>query len=520
LPDPLTTPQDAVPALELVLDYARGYFADLDGPVRRPASDEAARSFAADFPDEGCGTLAALQQLLELGAEAHIRSSGPRFFHWVIGGCTPAALAADWFATLIDQNAGAWSSSPLAVRLEAISLAWLQELFGLPAAWGGVLTTGATTANFTALAAARQWWGVQRGVDVAATGLARLPPVPVLSSGFIHVASLKALAMLGIGRDQVTICEADRTGRLDLAGLERELKRLRGAPAIVIATAGEVNAGHFDPIAELSDLAHKHGAWLHVDGAFGLFARVSPRTAALADGVERADSVISDGHKWLNVPFDCGFAFVRDPALLTAVFSALADYTPEEEIFAFRSPEFSRRARSLAVWATLAAYGRSGHRAIVERCLDLAAHVADEVELADDLELLAPAPLNIVCFRYRPPDVPEDALDELNLEIGRAVLTDGRVYVGTTRWRGSVGFRPAFVNWRTTTADADLLLETVRDLGRRLTQQRTTPSFRTVSPSAHELPISGRSRERGSGQQTGSKRSKPASRNDAEGEPK
>ncbi len=475
MPDPLRRPEDSLPALELVLEYARGYLADFDGLVRMPTADEAAHAFAADFPEEGKGTLAAIQQLIELGADAHIRSSGPRFFHWVIGGCTPGALAADWFASLIDQNAGAWSSSPLAVQLERISLAWLQELFGLPAAWGGVLTTGATTAGFTALAAARQWWGEQHGVDVAAQGLAGVSPLPVLSSGYLHVSSLKALAMLGIGREQVTYCQADETRRLDPAALERELKRLGGAPAIVIATAGEVNAGHFDPVAEMSAIAHEHGAWLHVDGAFGLFARVSPRTAALADGVEHADSVSADGHKWLNVPHDCGFAFVRDPALLTAVFSAIAEYTPDDEVFAFRSPEFSRRARSLAVWTTLAAYGRDGYRAIVERCLDIAEHVAREVERADDMELLAPAPLNIVCFRYRPPDVPEDALDELNLEIGRAALTDGRVYVGTTRWAGTVGFRPAFVNWRTTIADADLLLETVRDLGRRLAQHLLPP---------------------------------------------
>jgi glutamate/tyrosine decarboxylase-like PLP-dependent enzyme len=467
VPDPLSAPEDAVAALELVLDHARGYLAELEGPVRTPAADEAAKGFARALPEEGDGTLAAVRQLLKRGTEAHVRSSGPRFFHWVIGGSTPASLAADWFASLIDQNAGAWDSSPLAIQLETLSLAWLQELFGLPAAWGGVLTTGATTANFTALGAARQWWGERYGVDVAATGLAGLPPVPVLTSGFLHVTSLKALAMLGVGREQVTYCRADETGRLDLAGLDCELRRLGGAPAIVIANAGEVNAGHFDPIADMSDLAHEHGCWLHVDGAFGLFARVSPRTAALAAGVERAHSVISDGHKWLNVPFDCGFAFVRDPGLLTAVFSAAASYLPEEEVFAFRGPELSRRARSLAVWATLAAYGRSGHQAIVERCLDVAAHVAREVENADDLELLAPAPLNIVCFRYRPRGVPEDALDALNLRIARAVLTDGRVYVGTTRWGGKIGFRPAFVNWRTTTADADLLLTTVRDLGRR-----------------------------------------------------
>jgi glutamate/tyrosine decarboxylase-like PLP-dependent enzyme len=468
VPDPLAAPGDVLPALELVLEHARRYVAELDGPVRTPAADEAARSFAGALPEQGSGTLDAVRQLLERGTEAHVRSGGPRFFHWVIGGSTPAALAADWFASLIDQNAGAWDSSPLATQLEVTSLAWLRELFGLPAAWGGVLTTGATTANFTALAAARQWWGERQGTDVAARGLAGLPPVRVLTSGFVHVTSLKALAMLGIGRDQVTYCRADETGRLDLAELERELKRLGGAPAIVIANAGEVNAGHFDPIAQMSSLAREHGAWLHVDGAFGLFARVSPRTAALAEGVEQADSVISDGHKWLNVPHDCGFAFVRDPALLTAVFSAAASYLPEEEVFAFRGPELSRRARSLAVWATLAAYGRGGYRAIVERCLDLAAHVASEVEAADDLELLAPAPLNIVCFRFRPPGVPEEALDELNLAIGRAVLTDGRVYVGTTSWAGTVGFRPAFVNWRSTTADADLMLETVRDLGQRL----------------------------------------------------
>jgi glutamate/tyrosine decarboxylase-like PLP-dependent enzyme len=469
VPDPLSNPQDAVAALEQVLDYARGYLTNLDGPVRPPNANEAAHAFAAEFPEEGEGTLAAVQRLLELGADAHIRSSGPRFFHWVVGGATPGALAADWFASLIDQNAGAWSSSPLAVRLEAISLAWLQRLFGLPAAWGGVLTTGATTAGFTALAAARQWWGEQHGVDVAAQGLAGLPRTPVLSSGYLHVSSLKALAMLGIGRDQVTYYEADDTGLLDLVALERKLRGLGGAPAIVIATAGEPNAGQFDPIAAMSELAHEHGAWLHVDGAFGLFARASHRTADLTDGVEHADSVVADGHKWLNVPHDCGFAFVRDPALLTAVFSAAAAYTAEDELFAFRGPEFSRRARSLAVWTTLAAYGQDGYRAIVERCLDIAAHLAREVERADDMELLAPVPLNVVCFRYRPPGVPEDALDELNLAIGRAVLTDGRVYVGTTRWAGKVAFRPAFVNWRTTTADADVLLEVIRRLGSALT---------------------------------------------------
>jgi glutamate/tyrosine decarboxylase-like PLP-dependent enzyme len=468
MPDPLTAQDDAVRALELVLDHARGYLAEHDGPLRTPGAREAARSFAGPLPEEGDGTLEALRRLIERGTEAHVRSGGPRFFHWVIGGSTPAAVAADWFTALIDQNAGGWDSSPLAIQLEATCLSWLQDLFGLPPEWGGVLTTGATTACFTALAAARQWWGEQHGVDVASRGMCELPSVPVLTSGFVHVSSLKALAMLGIGRDRVTCFRADDTGRLDLAALERELKRLRGAPAIVIANAGEVNAGYFDPIADMSDVAREHGAWLHVDGAFGLYARVSPCTAALAAGVERADSVSADGHKWLNVPHDCGFAFVRDVGLLTAVFASTASYLPDDEVFASRAPELTRRARSLAVWATLAAYGRTGYRALVERSVEIAAHVAREVERADDLELLTHVPLNVVCFRYRPPDVREEDLDELNLAIERAVLADGRVYVGTTRWAGVVAFRPAFVNWRTTTRDADLLLDVIRDIGRRL----------------------------------------------------
>src|SRR5262245_28835140 len=465
--DPRDALDDAVPALELVLDHARRYLADVRGPVREEAADDAARSFAGPLPEEGSGTLAALRQLLEQGTHAHIRSGGPRFFHWVIGGSTPAALAADWFAVLIDQNAGGWDMSPISTQLEKLSLAWLQDLFALPSEWDGVLTTGATTANFAALAAARQWWGEQQGVDVATDGLAALPAMPVLTSGFIHSSSLKALAMLGLGRGRVTYSIADETGRVDLEGLERELKRLGGAPAVVIATAGEVNAGQFDPIDDMGRLVRAHNAWLHVDGAFGLFARTSPRTVRLTEGVERADSVVSDGHKWLNVPHDCGFAFVRDVTLLEKVFSASATYL-DDEVYAFRAADLSRRARALAVWATLAAYGRNGHRAIVERCLDNAAHVARCVDQAGDLELLAPAPLNVVCFRYRPAGVAEAELDELNLRIGRAVLRDGRVYVGTTRWAGAVAFRPAFVNWQTTTADADLMLETIREIGQAL----------------------------------------------------
>jgi glutamate/tyrosine decarboxylase-like PLP-dependent enzyme len=467
--DPFAVPDESLAALERVAAEAQSYLAELtDAPVRSAGSDEAAERFSGSLPDEGVGTIAAIEELLRDGIEAHVRSGGPRFFHWVIGGSTPAALAADWFTSLLDQNAGGWDATPLGARLEELSIRWLLDLFELPAEWSGVLTTGATTANFTGLAAARQWWGEQHGVDVSETGLAGLPQAPVLSSRFIHVSALKALAMLGLGRGQVIDCSGP-DGSFDLDRLE---EALGDEPAIVIANAGEVSAGHFDPIREVVEIAHSHNAWVHVDGAFGLFARLSPRVAGLADGVELADSVISDGHKWLNVPYDCGFTFVRDERYLRVSFNAGAAYLPEAKderpVFGFMGPELSRRARALSVWATLRAYGRDGYRAIVERCLDNAAHLARLVKEADDAELLLPAPLNIVFFRYRPTDASEGELDELNLAIEQEILKDGRVYLGTTRWNGVVGFRPAFVNWRSTREDAALVLETVRDLGQRL----------------------------------------------------
>jgi glutamate/tyrosine decarboxylase-like PLP-dependent enzyme len=449
--DPILDRDALDECLRLVARGAADYLAGVDEALVRPAG--APDGLGGSLPDEGVGSVAALRTLVEAAEVGATRSAGPRFFHFVMGGGTPAALAADWLASALDQIAFNWVSSPLAMELEQISVAWLKELFGLPAAWSGVLTTGATTANFTGLAAARRWWGRQHGVDVEEEGLAGLPPVPVFATEDVHASAVKALAMLGIGRRQI------RT-------LQGSVPR---APAILVATAGEVNAGGFDPIADLDHLAEEHGAWLHVDGAFGLFAAVSPNTRELVSGIERAHSVAVDGHKWLNVPYDCGAAFVHDAELHHGAFTSTAAYLGREEldrpVFGNLAPEMSRRSRAFAVWATLRAYGRSGYRAMVERHVGLAQRLAEQVDAAPELERLADVPLNVVCFRYRPAGVPEEELDELNRRLGQAVLDDGRVYFGTTVYGGKVAFRPAIVNWRTRPEDVDLIVPITLELG-------------------------------------------------------
>lgn len=459
--------------LEIVFEKASAYLERLDRmPVRSARSDDAANRFDGPLPEIGAGAVGTLETLIRDGSEAAVNSSGPRFFHFVMGGATPAALGADWLASLFDQVAYAWVSSPLALRLEMLSLAWLRDLFGLPSQWGGIMTTGATMANFVGLATARQWWGDAHGFDVAQQGLTGHPAVPVFSSGYVHASSVKVLGMLGIGRSSLKALTHDARGRFDVAALDRELQALGDDPALVIANAGEVNTGAFDPIDELADVTERHNAWLHVDGAFGLFARLSSRTAHLVEGVERADSVTVDGHKWLNVPYDCGMSFVRDASLLGRTVAYSAAYLPDPEDarpnMGTIGPESSRRARALAVWSTLKAYGRTGYEAMVDRHLALAQHLRALVDDAPHLERLAEVPLNIVCFRYNPGNVAEAKLNQLNERLGQALLKDGRVYAGTTTLEDQVALRPAIVNWRTEKEDIEMLVDVVRELGARV----------------------------------------------------
>jgi glutamate/tyrosine decarboxylase-like PLP-dependent enzyme len=437
-----------------------------------PGSEAALAGLHEPLPATGSGAANTIERLLELCAEAGGNTAGPKCFHFVIGGSTPAALAADLLATAYDAVTYTWVLSPVGVQMELQALDWLKELFGLPKDWPGVMTTGGSMANFVCLAAARQWWGEQLGFDVSETGLAGMPQMPVLTSGFVHASTLKVLALQGIGRANLRKFSADDFGRLDAVAMRRALDELDGKPAVVIVNAGEVNAGEFDPVNYMIDLARQHNCWVHVDGAFGLFARVSPRTAHLAQGVEKADSVTVDGHKWLNVPYDSGYAFVRDHGLMARAFRYSADYLPAEDdprpTPGAIGPESSRRARSFAVWATLKAYGREGHQRIVEHCLDIAQHFARQVERADRLELMNDPQLNIVAFRYNPGGLGDEQLDELNERLAEAVLADGRFLVGTSKLGRRTVFRPAFSNWRTRLEDVEQFAAVVEELGRKL----------------------------------------------------
>jgi len=473
----VTTP-DRAELGEVIRTVAAGaheYLASIDErPARAPDAEAIADSLGGALPEEGTGATHALRELLDNALGASVNSAGPRVFHFVMGGATPAALGGDLLATVFDQMAYAWVASPVATRLEALALNWLADLFGLGDAFCGVMTTGATMANFVGLGAARQWWAAQHGVDLAEQGFADLPPMPVLTSGYVHASAVKALAMLGVGRRSVRRWTRDSTGRIDLDALHDSLRELGGAPAVMVATAGEVNAGDFDPIDRMADLAAQYRVWLHVDGAFGLFARLAPRARHLAAGVERADSVTVDGHKWLNVPYDCGFALVRHPEPLTRAFAYTADYLADpadaRPNFGVMGPESSRRARAFSVWATLRAYGRSGYRALVEHHLDMAQHLAALVDAAPDLERLAETRLNIVCFRCNPGDRDENQLNELNIALGERLIHDGRVYAGTTRYGGKVALRPAIVNWRQRREDIELFIDVVRELAAGLVQ--------------------------------------------------
>jgi len=408
-----------------------------------------------DFPLPAAGLTdrEVLALLDEAGSPATVATAGPRYFGFVTGGTLPAAQAAAWLAAAWDQNAALAVMSPVAAVLDEIALRWITGLLGLPAGTGGGFVTGATMANAACLASARDAVLTRHGWDAASDGLVGAPPVTVVAGAEVHTTVRKALGLVGLGRGRARVLPADGQGRI----IPRGLPRLPG-PAIVCLQAGNVNSGASDPFRPLIAWARDQGAWVHVDGAFGLWAAAAPATAGQVAGLADADSWATDGHKWLNTTYDCGVALVRDPAALAAAMRADAAYLPASaarEPMAL-TPQSSQRARGAEVWAVLASLGRDGLADLVDRTCQLARRFADGLREAG-FSVLNDVVLNQVLMDFGPRT---DA-------VIAAVQREGTCWCGPTTWQGRRAMRISVSNWTTTKEDIDRSVAAVRSCARQ-----------------------------------------------------
>lgn len=430
----------------------------------RPATEPLPRN-TLGLPATGAGALAAIDELIDRHGGEFSGSPGPRYWGFVNGGVTPAALAGDWLASAIDQNAQL-NGDGAAAFVEVEALAMLRELFGLPNAFHGVFVTGGTMANHVGLGIALQRLGAAREVDVSRHGVAALGPVRIVT-GESHSSIAKSAAMLGLGREAVV--EVPRLRHREAAdprAMAEILERHRDDALIVVANAGTVLTGDFDDIGALADLAEQFGAHLHVDGAFGAFAACSPAHRHLVEGMERGDTVASDGHKFLNVPFDSGFIFARELEPQIEMFKNVSSYQAPPRLdpkhLIHMSPQNSRRLRALPAWVSLRAYGAEGYRTIVERCCRLAASLGERIEANEGFSLLAPVRFNVVAFQLLDDDG-EGATAEATAAFLERVRDDGRVFVTPGNLRGKPCVRLAMVNWRTDDADIHIAMQAFRD---------------------------------------------------------
>ena len=438
----------------LLQDAARRaarYLDALPGRGVAPSAGAVERLAALERPlPEGPGDADdVLAELDDLGSPATMAMAGPRFFGFVIGGALPVSLAANVLATAWDQNSARSDVTPGTARLEQVALRWLVELLGLPAGTAGGFVTGATVANFTALAAARHAVLAREGWDVEERGLFGAPPVTVVVGAEAHVSLLKALSMLGLGRSRVVTVPVDGQGRMRADALPAP-----APPAIVCLQAGNVNTGAFDPAGAIVPRARAAGAWVHVDGAFGLWARAAPARAALAAGLEGADSWATDAHKWLNVPYDSGVALVRDEDALRASMRVTAAYLPQGTLRdpADFTPELSRRARGVEIWTALRALGRSGVAELVERTCRHARR------LAEGLAAAGHAVLNEVVLNQALVSFGEA---ERTRRVIAAIQEEGTCWCGGTVWQGRTAMRISVSSWATTDRDVERSLEAI-----------------------------------------------------------
>lgn len=450
-------------ALEQAVIYASKWLATIGQRRVAPsaAADELRTVFGGPLPT-GSSEATEVVDLLASGAEPGLMAMGSgRFFGWVIGGTLPAALAADWLVSAWDQNAALRYATPAAAAIEEAAASWLLELLGLPASADVGFVTGATMANFTGLAAARYSVLAGAGWDVHAKGLARAPAVNVLVGAERHVTVDLALRYLGLGAP--TVVPADRQGRVRLDALAEALSQVPvGEPLVLCLQAGNIHSGAFDPFERAIALAHERGGWVHVDGAFGLWAAASPALRRLVAGVAAADSWATDAHKTLNVPYDCGIAVVASPAAMRSAFSAQAEYLVLDEAGpgdpTEKSPEFSRRARGVPVWAALRMLGRDGVAELVDRMVGHARALADGVGRIQGAEVLNDVEFTQVCVAFGD--------DERTRAVTQRLIADGTTWMSGSRWRGRDVLRISVSNWSTDEEDVRLSLEAVERAAR------------------------------------------------------
>lgn len=459
------TPTDA--ALARAAELAREYVAALpDRPVHATASLAELRDrFGGPLPETGEDPVATVEALAANARDGLIGSAGPRYFGFVIGGGLPAALGADWLASAWDQNAGLYAIGPAASVAEEVAGAWAAELFGLPTGVSIGFTTGATMASFTALAAGRHALLRRAGWDVERDGLFGAPELPVVVGAEAHVTIHAALQMLGLGRERVIRVPADGQGRMRPDALADVLRGL-DRPALVCAQAGNVNTGAFDPLPAITAAVRANGGWLHVDGAFGLWAGADPSRRHLVEGVGLADSWTTDAHKWLNVPYDSGLVFTADPAAHQAAMTLGAAYYVETT-GTERDPynwvaESSRRARGFAVWAALRSLGRSGVEAMIARTCDHARRFAAGLERTPGVRVLNDVVLNQVLVRFEDPSGDAALGDTRTDAVIAAVQADGTMWLGGTRWHDLRAMRISVSGWATSEADVDRSLAVIR----------------------------------------------------------
>ena len=451
----ITTPMHTL--LNAAAERATRYLAGLDGRTvaPNPRDVDELGQLGGTLPDGPTDPDRVLALLDQFGSPATVASAGPRYFGFVIGGSLPAALAATWLAAAWDQNAGLVAASPVSAALENIALSWLIDVLHLPPGCAGAFVTGATMANFTALAAARHAVLARAGWDVEADGMTGAPPVTVVVGAEAHATLFKALALLGFGRKQIQVVPTDAQGRMRTDGMPP-----LEAPAIVCVQAGNVNSGAVDPLREIAASAHAAGAWVHVDGAFGLWAAAATERAHLVTGSVEADSWATDAHKWLNVPYDSGLAFVREPGPLQAAMAQSGAYyvAGEQREPMFFTPETSRRARGVEIWAALRSLGRQGLADLVERTCRYATRFADGLRDAG-YEVLNEVVLNQVLVAFGSDDRTRRVIEE--------VQRDGTCWCGGTVWHGRAAMRISVSNWATTEADVEASLRAITDAAAR-----------------------------------------------------